>query len=84
MVSTKIPYGVGVLLHQRVLHPIFPIGLVKTESNVIVRSAETDLRRITLVLVVISVETYPFLTFSDLACHLEDTEIGVFWLHCAT
>ena len=23
-----------------------------------------------------------FLAFSDLTCHLEDTGIGVFWLHC--
>ena len=27
--------------------------------------------------VVISADAYPFLTFSDLACHLEDTGIGV-------
>ena len=25
----------------------------------------------------ISVDTYPFLAFSDLTCHLEDTGIGV-------
>ena len=31
----------------------------------------------------ISVDAYPFLAFSDLNCHLEDTGIGVFWLHCA-
>ena len=31
---------------------------------------------------VISVDAYPFLAFSDLTCHLEDT-VGVFWLHCA-
>ena len=31
----------------------------------------------------ISVDASPFLAFSDLACHLEDIEIGVFWLHCA-
>ena len=30
---------------------------------------------------VISVDTYPLLAFSDLACHFEDTGIGVFWLH---
>ena len=29
---------------------------------------------------VISVDAY--LSFSDLTCHLEDTGIGVFWLHC--
>ena len=27
---------------------------------------------------------HPFLAFSDLTCHFEDTGIGVFWLHCAT
>ena len=37
-----------------------------------------------LVVAVISVDAYHFfLAFSDLICHLEDTEIGVFWLHCA-
>ena len=29
----------------------------------------------------ISVDTYSFLVFSDLTCHLEDIEIGVSWLH---
>ena len=32
---------------------------------------------------VISVDAYPFLAFSDLTCHHEDTGIGVFWLHFA-
>ena len=32
------------------------------------------------VLAVISVDTYPFLGFSDMTCHLEDMGIGVFWL----
>ena len=36
-----------------------------------------------LVVTVISVDAYPFLVFSGLACHLEDVGIGVFWLHCA-
>ena len=27
---------------------------------------------------VISVDPYPFLTFADLTCHLEDKGIGVF------
>ena len=63
--------------------PSFPIGLVKIESGFIVRSVETGLGRWTLVVAVISVDAYPFLAFSDLTCHLEDTEIGVFWLHCA-
>ena len=63
--------------------PSFPIGLVKTESGFIVRSVETGLGRWTLVVAVISVDAYPFLAFSDLTCHLEDTGIGVFWLQCA-
>ena len=73
-----MPYGVDVL-HQ----PSFPVGLVKTESGFIARSVETGLGRSTLVVAVISVDAYPFLAFSDLTCHLEDTGIGVFWLHCA-
>ena len=63
--------------------PFFPIGLVKTETGFIVRSVETGLGRWTLVVAVISVDAYPFLVFSDLTCHLEDTWIGVFLLHCA-
>ena len=31
-----------------------------------------------------SVNVYPFLAFSELTCHLENTGIGVFWLQCAT
>ena len=62
--------------------PSFPIGLVKTKSD-FVRSVETALGRWTLVVAVISVDAYPFFAFSDLTCHLEDTRIGVFWLHCA-
>ena len=31
---------------------------------------------------VIGVDAYHFLAYPDLTCHLEDTEIGVFWLHC--
>ena len=61
----------------------FPIGLVKTESGYIVRSVETGLGRRTLVVAVISVDVYPFLALSDVTCHLEDTGVGVFWLHCA-
>ena len=63
--------------------PSFPIGLVKTESGFIVRSVETGLERWTLVVAVMSVDTYSFLAFSDLTCHLEDIGIDVFWLHCA-
>ena len=34
-------------------------------------------------LAMISVDAYPFLVFSDLTCHLEDTGIGAgIWLHC--
>ena len=36
--------------------------------------------RLTLVVAVINVDASPFLTLSDLTCHLEDTGIGVFWL----
>ena len=61
----------------------FPTGLVKNESGFTVRSIETGLGIWTLVVAVISVDAYPFLAFSDLTCHLEDTGIGVFWLHCA-
>ena len=63
--------------------PSFPIGLVKTESDFTVRSVKTGLGRSTLVVPVISFDTYPFLAFSDLTCHLEDMGIGVLWLHCA-
>ena len=35
-----------------------------------------------LVVVVVIVVAYPFLAFSDLTWPLEDTRIGVFWLHC--
>ena len=61
--------------------PYFPIGLVKIESAFIVRSVETGLGKWTLVVAMISVDAYPFLAFSDLTCYLEDTGIGVFWLH---
>ena len=63
--------------------PSFVIGLVKTEYGFIARSVETGLERRTLVVVVISVDACAFLAFSDLTCHLEDTEISVFLLHCA-
>ena len=83
-VTIKIPYRVDVLLHRSDSHtPSFPIGLVKTESDFIVRSVEASLGRCMLVVAVIIVDAYPFLAFSDLTCHLEDTGIGVFRLHCA-
>ena len=63
--------------------PSFSFGLVNTEYGFIVRSVGTGLGRRMLVVAVISVDDYPFLPFSDLTCHLEDTGIGVFWMHCA-
>ena len=50
----------------------FPVGLV------------AGLGRWRLVLAVASVDAYPFFAFSDLTCHLKDTGVGVFWLHCDT
>ena len=63
--------------------PSFPIGLAKTKSDFIVGSFETGLGKWMLVVAVISVDACPFVAFSDLTCHLEDTRIDVFWLHCA-
>ena len=62
--------------------PSLPIGLVKANSDFIARSVETVLGRWMLVLAVITVDAFRFLAFSDLTCHLEDTGIGDFWLHC--
>ena len=62
--------------------PSFPVWLVKTECGFIVRSVETGLGGWTLVVAVISVDAYPILAVSDLTYHLEDTGIGVYWLHC--
>ena len=70
-------------IHQ-LCTPFFPIGLVKTESGFNVRSVEIGLERWTMVAAVINVDAYPFSTFSDLTCHLEDMGIAVFWFHCAT
>ena len=70
------------------LIPFFPIGLVGANSDFIVRSVmlllETGLGRWMLVVAVTSVYAYPFLAFLDLTCHVEDTGVGVFWLHCPT
>ena len=33
--------------------------------------------------VIVGVDAYPLLAFSDLTCYLEDIGIGVFWLHYA-
>ena len=71
------------MFYMAQLHaPSFAIGLVTTESGFIVRSAEAGLGRWTLAVDVISVDA-PVLTFLDLSCHLEDTGVGVFWLHFA-
>ena len=51
----------------------FPIGLVKTESDFIVRSVETGLGRWVLAVAVNGVDAYPFMAFSHLTCQLEDT-----------
>ena len=69
---------------DQLLASSFPNALVKTKSGFIVKSVETGLGRRTLVVAVISVDACPFLAFSDLTGHLEDTGIGVFWFHCAT
>ena len=47
-VTIKIPYRLDILLHRPALDKktaCFPIGLVKTESDFIVRSAEIVLGR---------------------------------------
>ena len=81
-VMIKMLYEVDVL-HQPASHTPFPTRLGKTESGFMIRSVENGLGRWTLVVAVISADAYPFLAFSDLTCHLEDTGISVFWLHCA-
>ena len=63
--------------------PSFHIGLIHIESDFVVRSVETDLGRLTLVVALISVDVYPFLALPDPTCHLDDTGIVVFCLHCA-
>ena len=63
--------------------PSFPNELVKNKSDFIVGSVDTGLGKWTLVVAVISVDAYPFLAFSNLTCHLEDTGIGVFCLQYA-
>ena len=80
-IPKKIPYGVDFYYTDHPCIPSFPIGLVKTKSDFIVRSVETGLARWTLVVTVISDDAYPFLAFSNLTCHPEDTEISVFGLH---
>ena len=67
-----------IFYHVNQLHtPSFPIGLFKTKSDFMFRPGSTGLGRWRLVLAVISVDAYPFLAFSDLTCHLEDTVLFV-------
>ena len=63
--------------------PPFPIGLIKTESDFIVKLVETGLGKWMLVVAVTAVDAYPSLAFSDLTCRLGGTGIGAFWLHYA-
>ena len=63
--------------------PSFLIGLVKTESDFIVRSVEAGIGRQKLVVAVTSVDANSVLAFSDLTCHFQDIGICVFWFHCA-
>ena len=44
-VTIKIPYGVMFYYIDQPRTPSFPIGMVKTESDFIFRSAETGLER---------------------------------------
>ena len=44
---------------------------------------DIDLERLTLVVALINVDAYPYLASSDLTCHIGDTRIAVFSLHCA-
>ena len=44
------------------------------ESGSIVRTVETNLGRLTLVVAAISIDAYPLLPFSDFTCHLDNTE----------
>ena len=75
--TIKMPYGVDVLLHQPASQLIFPIGLIKTASDFVVRSVETGLGKWKLVVAMISVDIYPFLAFSDPTYYLKDTGINV-------
>ena len=68
---------------NQICTPSFPIAFVKAESDFNAWSIETDLGRWMQMVAVISADAYPLFAFSDLICHLEDTRIGVFWLHSA-
>ena len=59
----------------------YPIRLVKTKSDFIVRLVETGVWRWTQVLAVISVDAYPVLAFSDLRITKITSRIDVSWTH---
>ena len=71
-IAIKISYGVEVLLHQLVSNPIFSCLVGE------MRSVESDLGSLTLVVAVISVNDCILFGF----LRPEDARIGVFWLHC--
>ena len=62
---------------------LFLLGRLKLNLTLLLDQLETDIGKWTLVVAVISVDAYPFLAFWDQTCHLKDTGICVFWLHCA-
>ena len=64
-IMIKIPYEVVYLLHWPASHLSFPIGWVETKSDFIVRSVETGLERWTLVVAMITVDSYPFFWLSQ-------------------
>ena len=78
-VSVKYWLGLTDIMWKRCF---FSLGW-RPNSDFIVGSVENSLGKWTLVVAVISVDAYPFLTFSDLTCHLEGVGIDVFWLHGA-
>ena len=67
---------VNVLLQQPALNLIF-FYWVGYNWIWIIRSVKTDLGRWKLVEVVINIDAYPFLIFTDLTCHLDGT--GIVW-----
>ena len=50
----------------------FPIGLIKSESDIIVRSVETGLGRWAVVVAVISVDAYLLLAFSEIFLRIHE------------
>ena len=58
-VTIKIPYEVDVLLHWPAYQPILSYGLVKTESDFIMRLVDTGLGRWTLIVMRLNKEVVP-------------------------